>query len=210
MMPEGVFDAVALKAIDALCDSVLANSLSMWGIIPPERYEALARKYLADDAHKALRERADSFYEYRLSFPERVKELEAQGVEFFAVCGYGLSFPSVVKSDKMSSDGIINVSSTTLGALNAPLGEQLCEFPEQGRRCTDPGHDHLSPDKTVDAAYGLWPERTWYFAGQRHDDTAYNDKALGIAARVLSDDSFSDIYSDPDFPQFGVAQDNRK
>jgi hypothetical protein len=68
----------------------------------------------------------------------------------------------------------------------------------------------VAPDGTIDASYGLWPETTWYFASQRHDDTAYNDTALGIAARVLSDDSFRDIYSDPDFPQFGVAQDNRK
>ncbi len=210
MMPDGVFDTTADKAIDALCSSVLANSLSMWGIIPPERYEALADKYLSDSSRRAVRERADRFYEYRLRFPETVRELEAQGVEFFAVCGYGLSFPGVVKSDKMSSDGIINVSSTTLGALSAPLGERLTEFPEEGRHCTDGTHKHLSPDGTVDAAYGLWPERTWYFAGQRHDDTAYNDKALGVAARVLSDDSFTDIFSDPDFPQFGVAQDNRK
>ncbi len=210
MMPDGVFDATADKALDALCATVLANSLSMWGIIPPERYPALAEKYLSDKAHASLRERADRFYEYRVNFPETVKQLEKQGVEFFAICGYGLAFPGVVKSDKMSSDGIINVSSTTLGALSAPLGEVLTQFPEEGRRCCDPQHKHLSPDGTVDAAYGMWPERTWYFAGQRHDDTAYNDKALGIAARVLSDDSFSDIYSDSDFPQFGVAQDNRK
>ncbi|MBR3768754.1 MAG: hypothetical protein IKL10_11035 [Clostridia bacterium] len=210
MMPDGVFEATVDKALDALIDVALANSLSMWGIIPPERYIPLSEKYLSDKAHAALREKADRFYNYRLNFPETVRELEAEGVEFFALCGYGLPLLPLVNSDKMSSDGIINVSSTTLGALSAPLGEKLTEFPEEGRVCKDSTHSHLSPDGTVDAAYGLWPEKTWYFASQGHDATAYNDKALGIAARVLSDDSFTDIYSDPEFPQFGTVQDNRK
>jgi hypothetical protein len=211
LLPKGVFEATIGKALDALNETVLGNSMSMWGIIPPERYPALAKQYLSDEKHKALREKADRFYEFRLHFPETVRELEAEGVEFFAICGYGLQLLALAGTDKMSSDGIIHISSTSMGAKSAPLGSTLAECEdEQGRHCTDKGHCHISPDGTIDASYGLWPETTWYFASQRHDDTAYNDTALGIAARVLSDDSFRDIYSDPDFPQFGVAQDNRK
>lgn len=210
MMPNGVFDTTVCKALDALNEDVLSNSMSMWGIIPPERYEALRDKYLSDNAHAALREKADRFYNYRLQFPNVVRELEAEGVQFFAICGYGLQLLELAASDKMSSDGIINVSSTTLGALSAPLGEILGELPEEGKVCKNDDHNHLSPDGTVSAAYGLWPEATWYFASQGHDAMAYNDKALGIAARVLSDDNFTDIYSDADFPQFGTVQDNRK
>lgn len=210
LLPAGVFETTISKVLDAINDNVLFNSLSMWGIIPPERYKALADKFLSDEKHLCLRKKADRFYEYRLNFPKTVRELEAEGVEFFAVCGYGLQLLALAGSDKMSSDGIINISSTSMGALSSELGEKLTEFPEEGRVCRDKAHNHLSPDGTLDAAYGLWPETTWYFASQRHDDTAYNDKALGIAARVLSDDSFTDIYSDSEFPQFGVAQDNRK
>lgn len=210
LLPAGVFETTVEKVLDAINGAVLSNSLSMWGIIPPERYKALADKYLSDDKHSELRKKADRFYEYRLNFSETVRELESEGVEFFAVCGYGLQLLALAGSDKMSSDGIINISSTSMGALSADLGEKLTSFPAEGRVCCDESHNHLSPDGTLDASYGLWPERTWYFASQRHDDTAYNDKALGIAARVLSDDSFTDIYSDSEFPQFGVAQDNRK
>lgn len=210
MMPEGVFEATVNKALDAIIKTVLSNSLSMWGIIPPHRYPSLSAQYISDKAHASLKEKADLFYEYRLHFKEHVRELEAQGIEFFAVCGYGLQLLALAKSNKLSSDGIIHISSTSLGALSAPLGEKLSQFPENGRSCTDSEHSHLSPDGTIDASYGQWPERTWYFAQQRHDDTAYNDTALTVAARVLSDDEFTDIYSDPELPQFGVAQDNRK
>ncbi len=210
MLPKGVFETTINKALDALNETVLCNSMSMWGIIPPERYPALAKRWLSDEKHKSLREKADRFYEFRLHFTETVKELEAEGVEFFAICGYGLQLLALAGTDKMSSDGIIHISSTSMGAKSAPLGEKLGECTEEGRHCTDEAHSHLSPDGTIDASYGLWPETTWYFAAQRHDDTAYNDKALGIAARVLSDDSFKDIYSDAEFPQFGQAHDNRK
>lgn len=210
MMPEGVFEKTVDKALDVLISQVLMNSLSMWGIIPPERYYALSEKYLSDKAHRELKEKADSFYQYRLSFPAVVRELEGEGVEFFAVCGYGLKLLPLCNSSSMSSDGIIHVGSTTLGALSAPAGEELCDFPSEGKVCTDPSHSHLSPDKNVDASYGLWPERTWYFASQGHDAIAYNDTALEIASRVLSDDSFTDIYSDDGLPQFGTVQDNRK
>lgn len=210
LLPKGVFEATINKALDAINEAVLGNSMSMWGIIPPERYPALAKQYLSDEKHRALREKADRFYEFRLNFPETVRELESEGVEFFAICGYGLQLLALAGTDKMSSDGIIHISSTSMGARSAPLGETLAESREEGGHCKDEAHCHISPDKTIDASFGLWPEATWYFAEQRHDDTAYNDVALGIAARVLSDDSFRDIYSDPAFPQFGQAHDNRK
>lgn len=210
MMPEGVFDKVVDKALDTLISEVIANSHSMWGIIPPEKYPELSERYISDKAHKKLKERADRFCESRARFPETVRELEKDGVEFFAVCGYGLQLLPLVNSRDMSSDGIIHLSSTTLGALSAPVGEKLTEFPEEGRVCTDASHSHLSPDGNVDASYGLWPEKTWYFASQGHDAIAYNDTALTVAARVLSDDSFTDIYSDDGLPQFGTVQDNRK
>ena len=210
LLPKGVFEATINKALDAINEAVLGNSMSMWGIIPPERYPALAKQYLSDEKHRALREKADRFYEFRLNFPETVRELESEGVEFFAICGYGLQLLALAGTDKMSSDGIIHISSTSMGARSAPLGETLAESREEGGHCKDEAHCHISPDKTIDASFGLWPEATWYFAEQRHDDMAYNDVALGIAARVLSDDSFRDIYSDPAFPQFGQAHDNRK
>lgn len=210
MMPDGVFEKTVDKALDTLISEVLANSLSMWGIIPPECYRDLSERYLSDKAHKELRERADRFCKAREEFPLKVRELEKEGVEFFAVAGYGLELLPLVKSSSMSSDGIIHIASTTLGAISAPVGEKLTSFPEEGRVCADPTHSHLSPDENVDASYGLWPEKTWYFASQGHDAIAYNDQALTIAARVLSDDSFTDIYSDPALPQFGSVQDNRK
>ena len=101
------------------------------------------------------------------------------------------------------SDGIIHTSSCSLGAETKPLGEFYTEQ-EAAENL------YISPDRTVDASKGYLPDTTWYFKDQFHDATAYNDTALEIAKRVLSDDSFKDIYSDASLPQFGVVSDNRK
>ena len=96
---------------------------------------------------------------------------------------------------------MINVESASMGATAAPLGQKLGK---------EPDGNFISPDGTVDASTSLLPDRVWYFRNQQHDTTAYNDTALEIASRVLSDDSFTSVYSDKSLPRYGNAQDNRK
>lgn len=210
MLPEGVFEITIEKILDVLKKTVLLNSSSMWGLVPPERYEELSQKYISDKSHSKLKEKTDRLFKYRENIENEFSNLEKNGVEFFAVCGYGLPLLPVVESEKMSSDGIINVSSASLGAVSADIGEKLLTESDNGKKCTNALHSHVSPDETLDASFGLWPERTWYFAGQSHDASAYNDKALEIATRVLSDTAFNSVYSDAELSQFGEMQDNRK
>lgn len=201
MMPEGVPQALLYKVIDALVETAIANSPSLWSVVPPEDYPALSGQYLKDKPE--LKAQTDRFYNAQRRVRELIAEQQAAGTEFFACVGYGRQLLSIAASDTLSSDTVINLSSTTLGATSGIPGEKLPEnlITENSR---------LSPDGEVDASTGFLPDTTWYFRGQVHDDIAYNDTALSIAARVLSDDGFKDVYSDPAFPQFGVAQDNRK
>ena len=69
---------------------------------------------------------------------------------------------------------------------------------------------YISPDRTIDATTCLLPDRTWFFRNQIHDDIAYNDVALEIAKRVLSDDSFDSVHADPAYPQFNGSRNIRK
>ena len=96
---------------------------------------------------------------------------------------------------------MINVESASMCATVAPLGKKLDK---------EPDGDFISPDGTVDASTSLLPDRVWYFKNQQHDNTAYNDTALEIASKVLSDDSFTSVYSDKSLPRYGNAQDNGK
>lgn len=209
MLPDGVIENVVDKAIDALLEEVAINCPSLWSVLPPEDYEELSAKYLSDKKHAVLREKTDRFYNAQSNIRKIIDERKANGTEFFSIACYGLELVPVIQSFRTSSDTIINIESPSLGAKAAPLGEKLPTDHCRGTYCTNEAHSHISPDGTIDASYGYMPEHTWYFLNQQHDATAYNDTALNIAAKVLSDKNFKDIYSDESLPQFGIAHDNR-
>ena len=203
MLPAGVLETTMDKALDTLLANTICNSGMLWATVPPERYEALAIRYLSDTKHAALRATTDKYWNAQKNLRAILTERQQAGTEFFAITGYNLPLLPVAATDRATSDGIINTSSCTLGAATKPLGEFFSE--EEAAE-----NLYISPDRTVDASTGFLPDATWYFKDQYHDATAYNDTALEIAKRVLSDDSFKDIFSDASLPQFGVASDNRK
>lgn len=203
MLPEGVLETTLDKLVDALLETTICNCGMLWATVPPERYEALAIEKLSDTKHAALRAMTDKYWNAQKNLRSMIAERQANGTEFFAITGYNRSLLPFIQSTKVSSDGIIHTSSCTLGAETKPLGEFFTEQ-EAAENL------YISPDRTVDASKGYLPDTTWYFKDQFHDATAYNDTALEIAARVMSDDDFKDIFSDASLPQFGVAQDNRK
>ena len=203
MLPDGVLETTMDKALDVLLNNTIYNCGMLWATVPPERYEALAVKHLSDTKHAALRAMTDKYWNAQKNLRSLLAQRQADGTEFFAITGYNLPLLSLVQSQTVSSDGIIHTSSCSLGAETKPLGEFYTEQ-EAAENL------YISPDRTVDASKGYLPDATWYFKDQYHDATAYNDTALEIAKRVLSDDDFKDIFSDASLPQFGVAQDNRQ
>ncbi len=204
MLPEGVLEKTTDKIADAVLSAVLTGSGAMWACLPPEYYEALAEQYLSDPAHAALRAQTDRYSAAQKALPDTLKTLAAQGIGVYICCCYGLKLAEALGSaDSCSSDGIINIESASLGATAAVPGQILTEAQINDRA-------YLSPDGVVDASTGVFPNSTWYFAGQYHDSIAYNDTALSIAFRALSDERFTDIRSDPALGQFHLKQDNRE
>ena len=204
MLPEGVAQKTAEKVVDAVLSAVLTGSGAMWACLPPEDYETLAAQYLADSAHSALRAQTDRYYAAQKALPETLKTLSAQGIGIYICCCYGLKLAEALGSaDRCSSDGMIHIESASLGATAALPGQTLTDAQIRDRA-------YLSPDGALDASTGAFPDSTWYFAGQVHDSIAYNDTALTVALRALSDESFTGIGSDPALGQFHTRQDNRE
>lgn len=203
MMPAGIADAMTEKMIDTLLSEVFVNSGAMWACVPPERYAALAEKYLADADHAELKAQTDRYHAAQEKLPETLKALAANGVNIYICACYGRSLlPALGSAATLSSDGLIDIRSASLGANAAPLGETL---PPEA--C---GPDaRLSPEGALDASTGAFPDSTWYFYDQYHDSIAYNDTALGVALKALSDESFTSVNSDPALGQFHQKQDNR-
>ena len=69
---------------------------------------------------------------------------------------------------------------------------------------------HIDADRIVDASTGILCDTTFYFKDQHHEATARNGVIIALATRILYDNAFRDIFSDPAFPQFNFGRDSRR
>ena len=113
-------------------------------------------------------------------------------------------FPICKDYKTTNADRVIHAASTTLGVTFADLGTTLGEnYKAKGTYCSNPQHNHLSPDGMVDTTTGLLPCSTWLFKGQAHELLPHNDVALKLAIRIMTDNNMVDVYSNPEaYPQF--------
>lgn len=211
IMPNADVNRIIDTAVDILVEKYLGYSTAMWALIPSGDYPESAEKYLSDPEDAYIREQTDWYYNAQLNHRKYILDFKAQGVEFFDICDYNYSLYQICDSwDDVNGDGIIQLDSTSLGATSAPVGCVLPEdYVQQNTYCSDPTHNHMDEERIVDASTGILPETTFYFKGQDHEKTARNDVIIRLATRILTDNDFVDIYSDPGYPQFNYARDGK-
>lgn len=201
-MPKKVVEPCVRKIIKSALDTILLNSETMWGIVPSAEYEALRDKLISDPPHARLREATDKAFEIRKDIGALIKKYRDElGIGFFTLCGYDLQLFKAVGSTKVSSDMVVNVTSSSMGAFAAPLGETLPAGYSQRVNC---GHSHISPDNKLDASCGALPETTWYYQGMGHEESAENDSLLELAKMLLMDNSINSVFDRPEYPQFNT------
>ena len=190
ILPKGMGKKITETALSALRDTVLINSPAMWAVVPRERYDALREKYLCDGKHEALRAKADRFHRAQKDYEQLFKLQTERKVEFFTICGYGKKLAPFVKSKSVNSDSVIDLQSASLNAFSVPVGETLPDDYKPVYKCGEKSHNHISPERVVDAGAGLFPDTTWFFSNQIHDDIAYNDVALLLCREILTNEEF--------------------
>lgn len=204
---------VLRQALEGLCEgaveAAIRNTTQLWALCPTKYYPEAREKWLSDDEHAVIREKVDAFMEARADFEENTNSIIANGGSVYDIVCYDLElFPLTADYRTTNSDGIIQSASTSMGATFAPLGSTLGEnYTAKGTYCSNPAHNHLSPDGMVDATTGLLPCTTWFFKGQSHEDLANNDVVLTLATELMTDDNMVDVYSNPvAYPQFNNAR----
>ena len=204
ILPDEVIMKTVQAGVKRLVESVLTRSTSMWTLCPPEDYPTAAEKYLAAPELANLKAQTDRYYQVQLHHRANIQNLVDHGVQVFDLVEY--NWPVINVSERwntMNGDYIIHTTSTSMGATFANVGETLPDgYVQQNTHCTDPTHNHISPERVVDASTGLLPDTTFYFYGNRHDLTQHNDVILKLAMQEIANDDIKDVYSSPDFPQF--------
>ncbi len=208
IIPRSGVDALLSGAISGILDTLMLNCPQFWAMLPSYRYDALAERYLGDKP--ALKARTDRFQTARLNLKGNILKAVEDGVRVNSIAGSNLDlgeemytyFNIVASAEKVNSDGIVNLTSTTLGATGA-AGEQTLDDVdyESNTYCTNPDHNHVSPDNMVDTSTAILPENTWIFLNQHHE-VGYNDVVLNLAKAIILGE-VTDVNDNPEmYPQY--------
>lgn len=212
ILPDQVLLKCLNAAVDTLVEDVAVNITSLWALCPSSYYPALAEKYLSDPEKAEIREQTDMYYRAQMNSDQNIMALVENGVEVYNIVDYDVPLYCIGNAwNNDNADGVIHLDSTSMGAYSVKVGETLPEgYKQANTNCTNPEHNHISPDGVVDASAGLLPDTTFYFDAQNHEKTARNDIIISLATTLLATDDITDVYSSPDYPQFNGARDPRK
>lgn len=204
IIPHQVLCDTLTRAMDGIMDTLLVNCPQFWALVPGDKYDELSEKYLSSPEYAELKAKTDRYHEAQLNLRENILEGHAKGVEINSIAGAGLAFGdveysyfSIIRSaETVNSDGIIQLSSTTMGATAAAPGEKLPEDYKPAKR------GYMSVDGSIDASTAVLPDNTWIFVGQHHE-AGNNDVVLTLACAFITDPKLKDIHSKPDvWPQY--------
>lgn len=198
ILPKDTLYTILTAAFDGILDDLLVYDPQFWAVLPSDRYEAIADRYLGSEDTAVLRAKTDREQEARLNLADNLKKaVNDYGVEVYSVAGYGRHYDSgdysflgiTASSATTNSDSIIDIDSAALGTTYATAGETL-------------GYDgdSVSPDGSIDVSTTLFPDTTWYFHGQHHE-VGRDDVIIKLLGQIVAN-NIKSVNDDPNFPQF--------
>ncbi len=209
ILPDDVLKSALSGLANGLVDVAALRTTMIWALCPDAYYDQAKKMWLEGKPElSGILEDVEYFMHARSKFEENLFKLRDTGCEIFNLACYDVNlFPLCKDYKTTNADRVIHAASPAMGATFANLGETLGEgYKAVGTYCSNPDHNHLSPDGVVDATTGLLPCTTWYFKAQAHEQLPQNDVALKLAIRVMADDNMKDVYSNPAYPQFNMGR----
>lgn len=235
VLPKDVLMTCLNKTVDMLLKNVFANCTGIWMLVPNEHYDKCVEMNLSDNSKAEIRRQTDIYHRAQTNSNKNILAFRNKGVEIFNVIGYDVPLYNVGNSwNSQNADGVIHTYSTSMGAKMANCGETLpADYVQANTYCTaatsttvntglvsrivfnasttvaqcsDPTHNHISPDRVVDASTGLLPDHTFYFDDQPHATANQNDIIMKLCCELVETDRIKDVFTDENYPQFNVGR----
>lgn len=197
-------------ALQGIATELLCATPSLCNLIPTDKYDDVSHLIKSE----VVKKEADDFQAAKKNLNKTMEALEAEGVTFSFISGYGLPFGAITPDYQMfgfmksapttNSDEIINIDSTAPGT----------SFVAPGEKFENTAGRELSPDGSIDISTTTRKDASWFFYGQKHE-LEYNNVAIGLAIELATgniktvddcDNLEEDGYY---FPQFNGARNAR-
>jgi len=207
LFPKHILRGFVDKALGAIATELFCATPSLCNLIPIDQYEEISALIKSP----VVKAEADNFQQAKKRLDTTMANLEAEGVTFSFISGYGLPFGAItsdysafgfMKSAPLTnSDEIINIDSTAPGTSFVTVGTKFEDT--EGRI--------LSPDGSIDISTTYRKDSSWFFYQQKHE-LEYNNTALALALELATgnvktvsdcDNLEEDGYY---FPQFNGAR----
>ncbi len=196
---ETLLAEVETKVFDELLTPVFGTLLGLWAFVPDRSYEEAKKINLDPETQAGLIAKADYYhYQVQCRADEILNGALESGVRIMIVAGYNIQRTPLVEAMDNNSDATVDTKYASAGATVALLNETLGEGYVQ--KCTDCGHNHLSPDGVIDASTCILPENTWFIKDMLHSNA--HDGIMEMYYWFLYSGEDVDVWSNPKYTQF--------
>ncbi len=207
LFPKPILRAFIDKALGAIATDLFCVTPSLCNLIPVDKYDGI-KELIGSDV---VRAEADAFQEAKKNINATMSSLEAEGVTFSFISGYGLPFGAITSDYSMfgfmnsapvtNSDEIINIDSTAPGT----------SYVTPGTTFENTAGRELSPDGSLDISTTYRKESSWFFFEQKHE-LEYNNTAINLALELATghiktvEDCDNPAEDEFFYPQFNEAR----
>lgn len=191
------------NALSSIVNNIFAPEItywpSTWDLLPTEDYEVLKDKFLDKDKNAGIIAQSDKYhYEVASCIPEIIAQAESDGITVSQIVNTNLG---VVTQKSVNSDGVVEAKHSC-GVTVTDNGKIFDSTYVQKNNC---GHNHISPERNMDASTCYLPERTWFVLGQSHGMAFTEEYTQYLSAALLTTDNLENVFTDSRFPQYELS-----
>ena len=197
---------LASDGIDDLARDVLyplfGQMPGIWAFVADAQYEQAKQCALDAQTHAELIRRIDAYhYGIQANVKSILDDAMENGCFVTVLANYGKYGIPVTSSKLGCNDYLIDTSLSSGGAVCADIGSTL---PAGYTQQIADGHDHISPDRRIDASTCLYPEYTWFTKNMGHLDFPYGSQGAEFLIWLICADTQLTVWTNERYPQFMV------
>jgi len=182
-----------------LMTPVFAQLPGFWGLVSSPDYESAKTLLLDPVVHKGLIAKIDDYhYNVFNKAGQVLKSAMRDGVRCYVLSGYNLQGAPIGPNGLAHTDDGLATERTSGWATCMPLGEH---FPAGYKQKVSCGHNHIDPQRMIDASTCILPEQTW-FQRDLHHTNFYSEDGTAFMLWLLESNRLLNVRSDARWPQF--------